>query len=146
MRIISFTEARNGLKAVLDGVVNDADTTIITRRDAEDAVVFNKLVAQYKANPSTEIKNEIKPYLKKWSKNHEKFLSLEMSPILSELEPLSKNLSQISNSVLQVLDDKNISDSKVKQMQQNLLILKQEHVDVDVVIVDALEILSGISK
>lgn len=27
MRIVSFTEARNGLKAVLDGVVNDADTT-----------------------------------------------------------------------------------------------------------------------
>ncbi|EKA7356932.1 type II toxin-antitoxin system prevent-host-death family antitoxin, partial [Vibrio vulnificus] len=26
MRIVSFTEARNGLKAVLDGVVNDADT------------------------------------------------------------------------------------------------------------------------
>jgi antitoxin YefM len=41
MRIISFTEARNGLKAVLDGVVNDADTTIITRRDAEDAVVMS---------------------------------------------------------------------------------------------------------
>lgn len=41
MRIISFTEARNGLKAVLDGVVNDADTTIITRRDSEDAVVMS---------------------------------------------------------------------------------------------------------
>ena len=35
MRIVSFTEARNGLKAVLDGVVNDADTTVITRRDSE---------------------------------------------------------------------------------------------------------------
>lgn len=41
MRIVSFTEARNGLKAVLDGVVNDADTTVITRRDAEDAVVMS---------------------------------------------------------------------------------------------------------
>ena len=41
MRIISFTEARNGLKSVLDGVVNDADTTVITRRDAEDAVVMS---------------------------------------------------------------------------------------------------------
>jgi antitoxin YefM len=41
MRVISFTEARNGLKSVLDGVVNDADTTIITRRDAEDAVVMS---------------------------------------------------------------------------------------------------------
>ncbi|QPL45749.1 type II toxin-antitoxin system prevent-host-death family antitoxin [Halomonas sp. A40-4] len=41
MRVISFTEARNGLKSLLDGVVNDADTTIITRRDAEDAVVMS---------------------------------------------------------------------------------------------------------
>ena len=41
MRIISFTEARNGLKAVLDQVVNDADCTIITRRDSEDAVVMS---------------------------------------------------------------------------------------------------------
>ena len=41
MRIVSFTEARNGLKTVLDGVINDADTTVITRRDAEDAVVMS---------------------------------------------------------------------------------------------------------
>jgi antitoxin YefM len=41
MRIISFTDARNGLKAVLDIVVNDADTTVITRRDSADAVVMS---------------------------------------------------------------------------------------------------------
>ncbi|TOK17647.1 type II toxin-antitoxin system prevent-host-death family antitoxin [Vibrio parahaemolyticus] len=41
MRIVSFTEARNSLKAVLDSVVNDADTTVITRRDSEDAVVMS---------------------------------------------------------------------------------------------------------
>ncbi|RZF90527.1 MULTISPECIES: type II toxin-antitoxin system Phd/YefM family antitoxin [Pseudoalteromonas] len=41
MRIVSFTEAKNDLKAVLDGVVNDADTTVITRRDSEDAVVMS---------------------------------------------------------------------------------------------------------
>ncbi|OOF02977.1 type II toxin-antitoxin system Phd/YefM family antitoxin [Salinivibrio sp. MA607] len=41
MKIISFTEARNSLKTVLDGVVDDADTAIITRRDAEDAVVMS---------------------------------------------------------------------------------------------------------
>ncbi|MFT6907740.1 MAG: antitoxin YefM [Oleiphilaceae bacterium] len=41
MRIVSFTEARNGLKAVLDRVINDADTTVITRRDSEDAVVMS---------------------------------------------------------------------------------------------------------
>ena len=41
MCIVSFTEARNGLKAVLDQVVNDADCTVITRRDSEDAVLMS---------------------------------------------------------------------------------------------------------
>ena len=41
MRIVSFTEARNNLKTILDQVVNDADCTVITRRDSEDAVVMS---------------------------------------------------------------------------------------------------------
>ncbi|MDI1293321.1 MAG: type II toxin-antitoxin system Phd/YefM family antitoxin [Methylobacter sp.] len=41
MRIISFTRARSCLKAVLDGVVNDADCMVITRRDAENAVIMS---------------------------------------------------------------------------------------------------------
>lgn len=41
MRVISFSNARKELKQVLDQVVNDADCTIITRRDAEDAVVMS---------------------------------------------------------------------------------------------------------
>lgn len=41
MRVISFSDARNKLKNVLDQVVNDADCTVITRRDAEDAVVMS---------------------------------------------------------------------------------------------------------
>lgn len=41
MKVVSFTEARNSLKAVLDSVVNDADTAVITRRDSEDAVVMS---------------------------------------------------------------------------------------------------------
>ena len=41
MNVVSFTDARNSLKKVLDGVVNDADTTVITRRDADDAVVMS---------------------------------------------------------------------------------------------------------
>lgn len=78
MKIVSFTEATNDLKSVLDGVVNDADCTVITRRNAENAVVmsmgyYNSLmetlylshspanaahlsrsIAQYKAGQTTE--------------------------------------------------------------------------------------------
>ena len=41
MRVVNFSEARNKLKTVLDQVVNDADYTIISRRDADDAVVMS---------------------------------------------------------------------------------------------------------
>ena len=41
MRVVTFSEARNKLKVILDRVVNDADYTIITRRDADDAVVMS---------------------------------------------------------------------------------------------------------
>ena len=41
MKVVNFSEARNQLKRVLDEVVNDADYTIISRRDSEDAVVMS---------------------------------------------------------------------------------------------------------
>ena len=51
MRIVSYTEARNGLKAVLDGVEADADIAIITRRDGADAVVMS--LAHYQSMAET---------------------------------------------------------------------------------------------
>lgn len=41
MRVVNFSEARNNFKSVIDSVVEDADYTIISRRDAEDAVVMS---------------------------------------------------------------------------------------------------------
>jgi antitoxin YefM len=41
MRIISYSEARNSFKAVLDTVAQDCDVTVINRRDGEDAVIMS---------------------------------------------------------------------------------------------------------
>ncbi len=41
MRVINFSDARNRLKSVLDQVVDDIDYTVISRRDADDAVVMS---------------------------------------------------------------------------------------------------------
>ena len=42
MKVVTYTQARNELKSILDGVVQDADVTVISRRDAEgDAVVMS---------------------------------------------------------------------------------------------------------
>jgi antitoxin YefM len=52
MKVVSFSEARNNLKTVFDEVVDNADYTIVTRRDAEDVVVmsldsFNSLLETF---------------------------------------------------------------------------------------------------
>ncbi len=41
MKVVTYSEARNNLKRILDRVVDDADYTVITRRDAEDTVVMS---------------------------------------------------------------------------------------------------------
>lgn len=41
MKVVNFSDARNRLKSVLDEVTNDRDYTIISRRDADDAVVMS---------------------------------------------------------------------------------------------------------
>ena len=41
MKVVNFSEVRNNLRTVLDQVVEDADYTVITRRDAEDAVIMS---------------------------------------------------------------------------------------------------------
>ena len=41
MRVVNFSDARNRLKKVIDQVVEDSDYTIISRRDAADAVVMS---------------------------------------------------------------------------------------------------------
>jgi len=41
MKVINYSEARGRLKSVLDEVVDNADYTIIHRRDAADAVVMS---------------------------------------------------------------------------------------------------------
>jgi antitoxin YefM len=41
MRVVTYSEARSSLKAVLDTVSEDADVTVISRRDGSDAVVMS---------------------------------------------------------------------------------------------------------
>lgn len=41
MRVVNFSEARGHLKRVIDQVVDDADYTVIARRDAPDAVLMS---------------------------------------------------------------------------------------------------------
>lgn len=52
MRTINFSDARKHLKEVLDRVIDDADITIITRRDADDVVLMS--LSEYNSWKETE--------------------------------------------------------------------------------------------
>jgi antitoxin YefM len=41
MKVVSFSEATNNLKTVIDRTIEDVDYTIIARSDAPDAVVMS---------------------------------------------------------------------------------------------------------
>ena len=41
MQVVTFSEARESFKAVLDRVESDADVTLITRRNSQSAVVLS---------------------------------------------------------------------------------------------------------
>ena len=41
MKVVNFSEARSGLTGVIDRDIADADYTVITRRDAPDAVLMS---------------------------------------------------------------------------------------------------------
>ncbi|WP_038532534.1 beta-N-acetylhexosaminidase [Formosa agariphila] len=110
--------------------------------DAKDAVKFNRLVKSYMASPTENTKAELIVYLKQWSKNHETFSKLEKTPLLNDLDSLSKNLSEASSIILQKLTNTTLSDSAKAQLQNNLSVLKQDHVDVEVAMVESLEALS----
>ena len=42
MQIVNFSDARNNLKGLIDRVVDDADYTVIARRDAPNAVIVSQ--------------------------------------------------------------------------------------------------------
>ena len=42
MHTIQFSDACNSLKAVIDQVINHADVTLITRRDAPNAIIMSQ--------------------------------------------------------------------------------------------------------
>ena len=41
MKIVNFTDARANLRAIIDEAIDNAEATVISRRDAPDAVIMS---------------------------------------------------------------------------------------------------------
>ncbi|WP_372793352.1 beta-N-acetylhexosaminidase [Lutibacter sp.] len=100
--------------------------------DASEAIVFNNLVNKYLSEKKTESKKEILIMLKDWATNYELFLKIQKSnPILKTLEPLSKNLSEISKSLILILEAESLKYSNYKKIKNQYLELKKPKSDVE---------------
>ena len=96
--------------------------------DAKDAVIFNKLVAQ-------ENFDEVKVYLKHWSKNYVELQPVLNNPNVHPLEELSKNLSITSNILLNILLEKKINTSQISNLKASIALLEKPYLDVELAVV-----------
>ncbi|MBI9040767.1 family 20 glycosylhydrolase [Lutibacter sp.] len=107
--------------------------------DASEGIIFNKFVENYTATKNENSKKEIITYLKKWSNNYNQFLLLEKkSPILNEIAPLSKNVAEISTTLLSIINSKKIKAEDVNNGKELLLKLQKPVVDVELIILEDL--------
>ncbi len=107
--------------------------------DASDAAIFNKAVSSYIKDSNAKDFKTVLNFLNKWSKNYEAFSKINNNPKLQALEGLSKNLSELSFSLLAVLENKKMVSKTIAQLKVNQEALKVHYAHTEVVITDALE-------
>jgi len=108
--------------------------------DAEDAMKFNKLVIN--ENGITEVTLiEIKKYLKEWSKNYKDLKPIIKKPNVKPLEPLSKNLSQVSSLLQTIINNKRVTQGDLQTLSVSIKVLQEPYVDVELSITEALKTL-----
>ena len=81
MRVINFSDARTQFKQVIDQVVADQDVAIISRRDAEDAVLmsldtYNSMMETFHLLKSPANVKQLEKSLKQYRQGHIKTKAL----------------------------------------------------------------------
>lgn len=114
--------------------------------DAEDAAGFNTAVNQYVKDANNANTKQVLFYLNKWADNHDYFMALSKSPKISPLEKLSENLSKASGLLSKAIDNKLLLKENLNTVRDNLQVLSQPVEDVEVVILDALNMLTTYSE
>ena len=110
--------------------------------DAEAAAAFKIEVALF-IDATNDIGNQadskgVRSYLRKWSENHTKFVTIPSNPKLKPLEVLSENLSEVSKILLTALVNKKITQSECDALKRNVLRLSNPHSDVELAILTPL--------
>lgn len=106
--------------------------------DAPDAAIFNKAVQGYLKESNTKDLNVIFTFLNKWSNNYASFSKINNNPKLQALEGLSKNLSELSIVLLEILENKTLVPNRLAELEVHQKALNENYAHTKVVITDAL--------
>ncbi|MBS1571993.1 MAG: family 20 glycosylhydrolase [Bacteroidetes bacterium] len=106
--------------------------------DASDAEEFNSLVELYNANhANNEAKSKIINQLQSWISTHKELVQLQKNaPIISGFLPLSKNLNDLSQQLINKLQDKSYDAELAKKMLENCK--SKDYADVELAIIPGL--------
>ena len=119
-------------------------TVYATEPDSATARKFKKMVDDYLSMPNQQT-GDIEDLLIQWAENHTKLSPIiAVSPILKEIEPLSKNLSEIAKTGLHILEyvkqqKPAEKPSIIKEWQSGIEKAKQPYAQAEIVIVSAIE-------
>ncbi|MBA6151194.1 beta-N-acetylhexosaminidase [Gelidibacter maritimus] len=116
-----------------------ADACVV---DAEDAAPFNQAVGRFVSDSNNSSVNEVLAYLKSWAENHDQYKALTKNPKIDPLETLSANLSKTALLLFKAVENKSLSSENLSKIKEGLVILDQPFVDVEVVVIDALNTLT----
>jgi len=109
--------------------------------DAEYAHNFNKNVSLFIKDNSKDHLNPIALDLKKWSNLSVEFSTVNKNPKTTPLEPLAKNISEISQVLLVALTNEKITQNAYDKAQSILMTLEAPVMDTELAIAPALSIL-----
>lgn len=119
--------------------------------DANVAREFRKLVDEFLAGKK-ELKNDITAQLTLWKNNHNKLeRTINLSPVIKEIEPLSLNLNLLSETGLEILSllekKQKPKEAWLKEKENLLLESKKPYGQTELMIVSAIEkLLNAVKK
>ena len=106
--------------------------------DAEDGISFKKVVDRYIKDQNSKSKEELILYFNKWKEGFKEFKKLDMSPVLTQIEPSYSYLAEFSKIISLVLED-GYSKSKEASLNKIVKKLQEPFVDVELIIVSDLD-------
>jgi hexosaminidase len=107
--------------------------------DAVDSFKFNKAVANYLEKQNLNNSEELNSFFNKWIANYKDFNSLEINPILNDIQSLYQNLNNISIIFTEILQNNKANKAQLHQIKNLLAVLENSVVDVELAILNDLK-------